>query len=363
MKIAFYHMISLFIIGISLFFPSIAMTEDKESPAFFGNIGNSTLDRNANSSGGAVQITAANEGSSASLRFGRTISRLNDKIGNFSTWNLLFSAPLDKDEDTTEVATLDGLNKAFTAKFVFNTFHWPGLPEDEKLRNQELYDKICEEAKRGYLEDGKKEEDWDCDSNMVKVYANHRYAEFRPLVIKQADPSKPNTWRTLWGFSGTIGYEKFDYRDPITLDEDDTSKAPWAAGAHVGFIPPIKNYQILVSLGYDYQESFRKHPDSVKCPVDTGASVVSCVSGSFGEPDRRRKHLGYIEIRGLVAGFGTSLKYTYDFENYVNGLDMPIYLFRNKSNNLNAGLRFGWNDDNEDVQAGVFVGSEFKFFD
>jgi hypothetical protein len=89
---------------------------------------------------------------------------------------------------------------------------------------------------------------------------------------------------------------------------------------------------------------------------------VSCVTGSFGEPDHQRKQLGYVALRGLIAGFGVSLKYTHDFENNVNGVDMPLYLFRNKNDNLTAGLRFGWNDDSNDLQAGVFVGSGFKLF-
>lgn len=164
------------------------------------------------------------------------------------------------------------------------------------------------------------------------------------------------------GGSGAVGYEEFDYLDSTSYEQKDSNETPWSIGAHFGFAPPIQDTPVFITIGYNYQESYRDQNTSIICPDSGGNASATCISGSFGEPNKTEKQLSYIELRGLVSGIGISIKYTYDFENETSGLDMPIYLYRNKSNDLNAGIRFGWNDDSDDFQAGVFAGTSFKLF-
>lgn len=196
-KLYFISFTFLFVAG-SLIFSKNCLAADDSGQIFWGKIGATTLDRDSNPSGGAVQITAATEGSNVALRFGREFSTHNRGVGRFSAWNLVFTAPFDKNKDLNEIATLDGLANSF-AKFVYNAFRWPGIPEVEKLQDQKLYDEICEIAEKNYYIKHKEKPDKPCDTDFVKVNAFDRYEEFRPLVIKPADRKKLNTWRVLWG--------------------------------------------------------------------------------------------------------------------------------------------------------------------
>jgi hypothetical protein len=51
---------------------------------------------------------------------------------------------------------------------------------------------------------------------------------------------------------------------------------------------------------------------------------------------------------------------TFDFKSDVFGIDVPLFLVRNKEKQLSGGIRLGWRDDTDAFSAGVFVGKAFK---
>ncbi|HYJ31031.1 MAG TPA: hypothetical protein VEW25_11910, partial [Allosphingosinicella sp.] len=53
------------------------------------------------------------------------------------------------------------------------------------------------------------------------------------------------------------------------------------------------------------------------------------------------------------------LRGTYDINNDVVGIEAPIYLFQAGDGNLRGGIRFGWDSEEDDVRAAVFIGVPF----
>jgi hypothetical protein len=372
-----FYLFLLMVIATVTTTESHAIEGDKGESVFFGKVGNSTLDRDVNPGVSGIEITAASEKSNAKFQIGSKINDIKREtgqdVGYSYGWKLLFSAPLDSKKDQSEVATLDGLANAFTAKMSYDFFRWPGMEDRQHMLDTvPLREAICEEAKKNFRAEGHMFGDENPESNFcddpsnIKRFAPGRYAEHQASLIVPAKWSEPKTWRTLLGISAQVGYEELDYFDSTTFEKKQDEKVPWSVGLHTGMMLPSRHVAGLVTIGYDYQESFKNNDEKTVCPASDGSSSVSCITGSFGKPDERDMSLGWIELRGLLPWeIGFSLRYTHDFENNNNGLDLPLFLFRNQANTLNGGLRFGYNfNDNDDTfNAGVFVGSAFSFFD
>lgn len=192
----------------------------------------------------------------------------------------------------------------------------------------------------------------------VQTYAEEYYDEFESLFFDQQRN------RYLWGLSGRIGYENFEFLEENSTDKSDKSKTPWSISGHFGLFPASS--LTLITVGLEYQNAFKNADERTICAAPDANGLQQCQTAPFGEPVDNDKFLLSLEGRRIFQNLpykpAASLKLTYDFEDDTFGADLPIYLLRDAKSNLNGGVRFGWRDDTDDLIVGVFVGSTFSLF-
>lgn len=343
---------------------------------FFNKIGAVTIDRvldappsNEEKTGVGFELSTMNENNRATLKLKRVLSTdtsadlvgpPGSKKGMFSTYSLSASAPISKDSDITNVATLDGFANAFELAGSYTNIIVPGMRTSHLDSANEYTPEFVRFCKDLGLDP---DENNGCDMNTVKekLKALGRANEYAKYKAYFFDPKKPVMY--AYGVQGKIGYQSFDYFEQATLDKRNTEHAPWSGGMHVGFIPP--NSTTLFILSGDYQKSYKAAKTS-SAFLAGGTGVVNCVTGSIGAPDEKEKYLVSGEMRSLFSNVplfkevAMSLKVTRDLKNDETGVDFPIYLFNDGKGNLNGGVRAGWTDT-DDFTFGVFVGSNFNF--
>jgi hypothetical protein len=148
-----------------------------------------TTDRPGGTDGAAFELSAGTDTSKASIRLARTISS-----GTFQALSLTASAPLNKNDDKTTLATLDGFVNAFKLEGRYAQIISTGRrnPVDDPI-----YSEICDTAEANYklANPAAKPDEFLCDSSGVKTNAGNRYAQFQSLFWA------PDDWTHYWGIS------------------------------------------------------------------------------------------------------------------------------------------------------------------
>jgi len=327
------------------------------SQSMMGTLRNSMTDRSLATDGARFDIEASTASSRASIELGRTLSMFNgNNRGEFANLSFAFSAPLNKDEDNTTIATLDGLTNAFQASMKLSKFNVYGLRMGHLTADGDYTAEYIELCKAAGIDVLKNEI---CDSNLMKegLRKNKRSALYANYMALFWDPA---AWKSTYGVEATIGYEEFKFREVATLDKNDSNETPWSIGLFGGFIPPSKN--AFVSFGLKFQETYKPTDKRTVCPTETELEYLECITGNIGGPNEKKKHLAYIDVRSQLEHMGFSARVTHDFKNDETGVDLPIYLLKSSKGIFNGGLRLGWTSE-DDFSFGVFVGSDLKLLD
>jgi hypothetical protein len=320
--------------------------------AVLSAVGEATVDRPV-SSPNAVQISAGQGNGNATIKVsGLTSSAVANDVGTFTNWSLLASAPLSKSSDTTEVSTLDGLTNAATLQLQFSQIKSYGVLNPSA--SQEAEDEaICARAADAFKLANKSASVPDCDENFVKKYDPGEYEKYKRTFWA------PVRQRVIWGFSGKVGYQSFQYVQSATLSSPSVNKVPWSAGAYFSWNPDAG--KMLYSLNANYQDAFKDAKSGVLCPSPSPAGGnTKCVSGPLGVPVSSESPIVSAELRKAWASVGATLTASYDLKQHITGLDLPVYFIKSATGALTGGLRLGWRSDTHTVTAGIFVASTFN---
>jgi len=165
-----------------------------------------------------------------------------------------------------------------------------------------------------------------------------------------------------WSLSGSVGIEEFKFRDAITLGEREGTRTSYAASAAVGRIAG----NVFVGAGAEYRRRYKAPDDRILCPAPAGGAPTECFEGAFAPPERMNEANVFGVFRtafflqpGNRFPVALELRGTYDINNDVVGIEAPIYLFQAGDGNLRGGIRFGWDSEEDDVRAAVFIGVPF----
>jgi hypothetical protein len=245
------------------------------------------MDRSISTGKSGFAIEGSTENSRASIKLSiahPSSARIVSGVGRYSGTDITISAPLNKNDDLTNISTLDGLANAFLLKVAHSNFR-----------------------------------------------------------VKPTAVFPDNAWDWVYGVSATLGYENFNYYDNTNITRQEQTEVPWGAGLFGGFISSTSDS--LISMGLDYQKSYDKSKSRTVCPQSMTTAWVDCITGNIGSPVKKIKHLAYIEYRRLFEHFGFNFRVTHDFENDETGLDLPIYLVKAKAADkpavFNGGIRLG----------------------
>lgn len=207
--------------------------------------------------------------------------------------------------------------------------------------------------------------------------ADDTHLELSRTVFLRGEPSDGENLgtATLLEFKGKVGFRNFDFRDPVSLEEDDAKKVPWSLGATLTFAN--ENRKRSFRFGGEYQNDFDEVDQSTRCPLptETTENVLECTTGRFGEPIDDNRILAFGEYRKIIStgleqenliNVGFRIRPSYDFKRKVFGLDVPIYFINSKKTGLTGGIRFGFtegdDDKEDDIQFGIVVGTTFNLF-
>lgn len=316
-----------------------------------------------------VEVIAASDSSIISLTHKNAFSRASQD-GKSQDWfyKATLSSPVDKKEDLDPFANLEGITKGLEFK---SEVEWWKNNSRKRPSAAELKvkDALCDKAVKAYETqkgEGVDDKDEKCEN-----------LEFRAKYMNIEDFYK---WDSLfwedkldWGLGGIakIGHETYDFSDPEDYSDKDSTETPWAAGAYyiASFRAPwINNYipgageftpGVLV-IGGLYEETYKEKDEQTLC-LDLSTIPVSCKSYKLGGPDREQSKLFYAEYRSFIKNTAFSIRLTHDFENHNDGVDIPIFLFRDKDSNWSGGIRVGWTKD-KDEQFALFVGKSFDLY-
>ena len=171
-----------------------------------------------------------------------------------------------------------------------------------------------------------------------------------------------------YGISTEVGYEQFDVISVDNFEESSQDEVPYSVSAFLGVSP--NNKALYLGAGFNYSVQFDDAQSQTICPAGQAETSTICQTGSFADPvrDRNASLFGLARYQTNLSLFNTDLpvgaevRFAYDFEDNTFGITAPIYLFTNSDNRLTGGIQVSWDDDDSNVDLGVFVTRQFNLF-
>ena len=323
----------------------------------------------------------------AGIGEGKASLSIGNKLKSGPTaWSLTFSSPVNKDGSPSEFANLDGLSKAVRTKF---SLSWvigePTHADAAQIQSlNQADDRLCDDVaqllgktgadlqsfKNGRCSDNDSEGrgifDLTTDERRRVRASDSLRARFRELernydCILWAAKDSPDCSKyfTVVNASATLGSQSFEFFNTDNAEKSKTRKTVWSGELSVAalHIPSAWLYR----LAYRREHGYKASDDQLFCdPAQTGGPLV-CQKLAGGPPTKDDKDIITLEARRNWGSVGLAPKISFDLESDVTGVELPVYLVRNKDGQLTGGLVVGWRNDRDDVTVGVFVGTPFKF--
>ena len=225
---------------------------------------------------------------------------------NQLSWNASFSTPIGGEDDLTDAQTLDKLSNGSSVTLSLSRF---------SFSNQDV-----------------------------------------------GDPSLTGAWQV--GGEATVGFNDFDYREPLTLVEHTGEETAYAVGAFVAYYPT--NSRSMVSGGVRYQQAFEARDEVVLCRPVVIAPADDCAHAAPGPPEQTEGFVFNVEYRRTFdigwsfADLAISPITSYDEGDGEFGIELPIYLLPHAKSPILPGIKFGYSSDEDEVTFGFFLKSSFS---
>ncbi|HVT58554.1 MAG TPA: hypothetical protein VHR45_09150 [Thermoanaerobaculia bacterium] len=305
-----------------------------------------------------------------------TINVTAKKLGNQSLVATL-STPVNKNSDSTDFASLDGLAPDLSLSLAYTGIRF-------SAQNQEVVDteqrKVCDKysVRKG-----------ECDQNgitraaalsckldvaslslaevpnkVLQLRATAGFAIRTCLDARQKQAldefdlaSFRGGWRSpgSWAVAGELARKQTSFFQADGNKKKET-ELPYALSAAYGLIGGSSRF----SVRGRYEWRFTDGKNARRCQPLPGASagsgLESCEDLPFGAPAKSGAFVLSAEYRRwYVQGWAVSPILSYDFKKKVFGVQLPVYLVHNSDGQLTGGFRLGWRNDTHDLTASVFV--------
>lgn len=334
-----------------------------------------------------IEIAAGTEKEQVSLEIGQS-------QGEF-IWNAKLSAPIDKSKKQGELANLDGLSDAIRLSATVKIFR--GQPDfaDSAEMQVALFASTYETCvKAARLKEERQPETFvknKCNDStglfelsemeiqkleLTRTQIAERKKQLKVLereydcLLWSAKPDGDcrDTFR-VYAATATIGSEEFEFFDSMSLAKSKQDETEFSVELSATFLRIPSS--AFLRAAYRRERVFKASPNQLFCQPLAPSAVLTCQNLSGGPPVKKNRDILSIEARKRVLAlqnttspisFGISPKVSYDLEDDVLGIDVPIYFIPDKDGNLTGGLNIGWRDDTNDLAVGIFVGSTFTIF-
>ncbi|MEM8492692.1 MAG: hypothetical protein AAF756_17895 [Pseudomonadota bacterium] len=191
------------------------------------------------------------------------------------------------------------------------------------------------------------------------------YSRYVDRVRRNPNPA-PGTllenWSYFWGGEARIGRENFKFIEADSISETEEDETPWSVAVFGGH----ELGRWTVTYRAKFEQQYKPQNDVVRCPSSAvEVEFIDCISGANGGPNDVDSRQVSIEMRRVIERFtfigpiGIAPAIHHDLEQHVTGVDVPVFLWQSDKGQLTGGVRFGWRDDTNDSQFGVFVSQPF----
>lgn len=356
-----------------------------------------TVDRALQTQGLIGQISASSGGGEVGLRYTSTMSRSRGDgrsgprfsgTGQTDRWTVAASAPINKDDATTDISRIGDLTSGVELTVGWNRFSRRIFAPPANAN-----DSIALAARAACTTKARAAKD---EAQRLRVAATYEAAVAQAITaVSAADvaiaacatDAMDGTFirthlnaeaETEWlsplfgsaqvvGFEVTAGYADHRFLDEPSLSMKTESHAPWGVKGFYSFLPDNDLSSVTASVAY--QSAFDDGDTTVICPVGPAPSV-RCLSGALGAPESERRLLTALELRhqhvtppgSLFPSISVSAEFTYDHLNDEFGFDLPVYLVADDKGGLIGGVRLSYGTEDDEWIAGVFVGAPFSLW-
>ena len=341
--------------------PTASFSQTQTSPQ------QSQIDPQLGFIGSGMSVEASNDKTNVALAFGQ---RWDDAEGDDYTDNNIivkFSTPITSKENSLgQFVTTSGLADTASIELAITRRHWKSVNDVTKLAERA---NLVEIGLRKCEADAKTDEEKQaCRPALHQEKIARRY--LTRLQLDELDSySRRNSPLYLYGASASVGFDDFDFRDPVSLEESDVTRTSYGISAYLGVAP--KDAPLYFGAGVEHKITYTDQDEQTFCRNQT-TTPVECFTGAFDEPKKNTDSSIFTVIRGQTAlkinnvidwPIGVEAKVAYDFEDDVLGIGVPVYFIPNSDGGLQAGVRLDWEDkDDRDVVLGIFVSSKFGIF-
>jgi hypothetical protein len=194
----------------------------------------------------------------------------------------------------------------------------------------------------------------------------------------------------ILNLSASIGYKKFSYLKPSDFSEHSDKTVPFSLSVAYGINPNAE--APFYGFGYTYKRDYKAADDRIFCPLPGGPAPIECKSDKFDPPKRNIDHSVFGLVRttnlfGIPAALSrktkaqdkddtdvapsqfmpiVEIKATYDIQDKIFGVSVPVYIFLDKDKQFKGGFRTEWQQgtgtEKDRVKFSFFVVKSFDFF-
>jgi hypothetical protein len=180
------------------------------------------------------------------------------------------------------------------------------------------------------------------------------------------DPGRFSGASFAFAIEGSAGYKSFDFFDAAAEKQSERKKM-WSAGSALAarWERTEKTGGLLV-LKYTRESAYEDDSSSVGLVCTAlSATTQHCEDGFLSPPPRAETDRASISLRWIGSAFGIDSSVTRDFDRHITGVELPLYLVRERLQggelgDLKGGLTLGWRSDTDEITVGLFVGANLS---
>lgn len=320
--------------------------------------------------GGADQPDVSIEAGQADGRGELTFKR--DRNEGALRVALSFGAPTDKQSGIADFTNLDGLAKDLTVGYALRWLPWAdrfdpaSTPPKGELpsRKERAATKLLRDTSDLFSQAEQKGIEVANDAGLEELVAATKPcpADVSQRVCDEVAAEARSLLRRLHRtedavhLDSKVSYNKYDF---VGAGDAPDQSDEFGLSVKLGYSRYFAGGRWTVMSGFQraYKESTTK---AQLCTEIEGSTLQSCMILPFGAPERLEGMITHLEFRRLFGGpkeaqLVVAPLLSYDGAQDVWGVQLPLYLFRNKEGLFSGGLRFGWRSDEERFVGSVFV--------
>ena len=312
------------------------------------------------------ELAISDDEPSASVQYGQyTVRNRFDQDGRgkqlSESWAIKLSVPVGGDSDLTSGATLDALGDGPKATFTYSLF---GFKSAAQNFNSPKFKAIMRDARRGCERAATTEEaKADCRNAGPSQEFAEEHSSYSIAAIGRALFS--SMWRV--GVEGSVGINRFEYFAPVTLAEQDKTKAQYS-GAVFAALYPAGALSALIGKA-EYQHGYEAADDAILCKPVVTDPKADCVHGAPAAPSKLERLNLSAEYRHVVpigndgAAFAFSPKGTVDALSGEYSIELPVYFIPTWDLPISPGASVSYSGEKDKVSFGLFLKATFSLGD